>query len=55
MIIYYLELRNCVKFFNRGNDYTIEITNETILEKFLRQCKKRKCKLVNLVTGEVLK
>ena len=55
MFIYYLEFRNSVKFFNRSNDFTIEITNETILYKFLRKCKERKCKLVNMITGEVLK
>lgn len=49
MIIYYLEFEDCFKFFNNNNDFSIEIYNEVMLQKFLKACKKRKCKLVNLL------
>ena len=49
MIIYYLEFSDSYKFFNNNNDFTIEIFNEKVLEKFLNACKKRKCKLINLM------
>lgn len=55
MIIYFIEYRNSVKFFNINNDYTIEIRNKNILNKFIEACKRRQCKLVNMLNGDVLK
>ena len=52
MILYYLEFKDSVKFFNYGNDFVIEIFNEKMLEKFLTKCEKHNCLLINLLTGD---
>ena len=51
MKIYYLEFEDSFKFFNNNNDFTIEIFNEEVLEKFLKACKRRNCTLINLMKG----
>lgn len=55
MIIYFIEYKDSVKFFNSRNEFKLEVYSETIMNKFIDACKRRKCKLVNLLTGEVLK
>ena len=54
MEIFFIEYERTVKFFNKVNNFKMELEKTEILKKFIIECKKRNCKMINLLSGEVL-
>lgn len=54
MKIFFIEYERTVKFFNEINNFKMELEKSEILRKFIKECKKRNCKLINLIDGEIL-
>lgn len=52
-MIYYYEGNQSVEFFEIGK-FSIRITNEDVLVRFINLIQKRNLKLKNIITGEVL-